>query len=332
MQDFCESVERAGMRWLSQNGRAVAAPALLLVLPAILIHALQQTQPPAAGQDARISVDVDLVVLHATVTDQRGRVVSDLRGQDFQVYDDGAVQSIKQFGREDVPVTAGLVVDHSGSMKSKLPEVSAAARTFAQASNPDDRMFVVNFNEFVQWGLESSTRFTGDPVQLEQAISRAPTTGKTALYDAIATALEHLKAGVPEKKVLLTISDGGDNASTRTLAQVLKLAEQSGAIIYTIGIFDEDDPDRNPRVLRRLAEATGGLAFFPSQLAEVTAICSRIARDIRNQYTIAYTPANPGKPGEYHSIRVVASAPHHRKLFVRTRTGYRVAGLPNPAL
>ena len=203
----------------THKGRALVAPALLLVLPAVLIHALQQTQPPAAEQGARISVDVDLVVLHATVTDHRGRVVSDLRSEDFRVYDAGVLQPIKQFGHEDVPVTAGLVVDHSGSMKSKLPEVSAAARTFAQASNPDDQMFVLNFNEFVQWGLDSSTRFTGDPVQLEQAISRAPTTGKTALYDAIDAALEHLKAGAPEKKVLLTISDGGDNASTRTLPQ-----------------------------------------------------------------------------------------------------------------
>jgi VWFA-related protein len=291
-----------------------------------MLQALQQTQTPAARQDSRISVNVDLVVLHATVTDQRGGIVSDLREQDFQVYEDEAPQSIKHFAHEDVPVTAGLVVDHSGSMRRKLDQVSAAARTFAQASNPDDRIFVVNFNEYVQLGLPPSTSFTSDPSQLELAISKAPTTGKTALYDAIAEAVEKLNAGAPEKKVLLTISDGGDNASTHTLPQILKLAEESDAIIYTVGIFDEDDPDRNPGVLRRLAKATGGLAFFPSQLEQVTAICGRVARDIRTQYTIAYTPTNPPGPGEYHSIRVVASAPHHGKLVVRTRAGYRAGG------
>jgi VWFA-related protein len=307
------------------------APALLLVLPALLSHALQQTMPPADGLASRISVDVDLVVLHATVTDQRGSIVSGLNEQDFRVYDDGVLQSIKQFGHEDVPVTAGLVVDHSGSMRRKLAEASAAARTFAQASHPEDRMFVVNFNEAVQWGLEAPARFTSDPAQLEQAISRAPASGRTALYDAIVKALEQLKAGTAGKKVLLTISDGGDNASTHNLSQTLQLAEQSSAIIYTVGVFDEDDPDRNPKVLRRLAEATGGLAFFPSQIEQVTGICGGIARDIRHQYTIAYTPANPGRPGEYHSIRVVASHPHHGKLQVRTRTGYRAGSVPNPA-
>jgi VWFA-related protein len=295
------------------------------VLPALL-PAFQQTAPAPDDPGSHISVDVDLVVLHATVTDRTGRTISDLRQQDFQVYEDGVRQSVKQFLHEDVPVTAGLVVDHSGSMVSKLKEVGAAARTFAQASNPDDQMFVVNFNEFVQWGLGDSRRFTSDPLQLEQAIMAAATTGKTALYDAIANALEQLKTGTPEKKTLLTISDGGDNASTHTVAQALKLAQQSSAIIYAVGIFDEDDPDRNPGVLRRLAEATGGLAFFPSQIEQVTAICGRIARDIRSQYTIAYAPDTPAKPGEYRSIRVVASAPHRGKLLVRTRTGYRVAG------
>ena len=134
-----------------------------------------------------------------------------------------------------------------------------------------------------------------------------------------------------EKKVLLTISDGGDNASTYTLPQVLKLAEQSNAIIYTIGIFDEDDPDRNPRVLRRLAEATGGLAFFPSQLDQVTTICGQIARNIRHQYTIVYSPANPAKAGEYRSVRVTAADRRHGRLLVRTRTGYLAGGMPAPA-
>ena len=292
-------------------------PALLLVWGAL-----------TSGQDAHISVDVNLVVLNVTVTDRQGHFVSGLSGQNFRVYENGVLQTLQHFAHEDVPVTAGLVVDHSGSMRSKIAEVSAAARTFAQAANPKDEMFVVNFNEYVQSALPPGTRFTSDPAMLEQAIARAPTTGRTALYDAMATALDLLNEGTLPKKVLLTISDGGDNASTHKLPEIVKRAEQSSAIIYTIGIFDEEDPDRNPRVLKRLADATGGLAFFPSQLEQVTSICAQIARDIRNQYTIAYTPVIPAKPGEYRGIRVVAESPHHGKLTVRTRTGYRAAGAP----
>lgn len=294
------------------NARCAAMASLLLVCV-----------PVTRGQDDRISVDVNLVVLHATVTDQHGRLVSDLGEQEFQVYENGVRQRIKLFKHEDVPVTAGLLIDHSGSMKPKLAEVSAAARAFVQASNSDDEMFVVNFNEHVESGLPDSIRFTSDPDKLEQAISRAPATGMTALYDAIAVALRHLQSGSREKKVLLAISDGGDNASLHKLPQILKLAEQSSTIIYTVGIFDEDDTDRNPGVLKKLAAATGGIAFFPKELNEVTGICTRIAKDIRNQYTIGYAPSEPAKPGEYRTIRVTASAPNHGKLSVRTRAGYR---------
>jgi VWFA-related protein len=304
-----------------------AAMASVLLLLALALPGVAAPQTPAEGnKGARISVDVTLVVLHATVADQKGRVVSDLREQDFQVFEDGIPQRIKLFKHEDLPVAAGLVVDHSGSMKRKLAEVGAAARTFGQASNPSDAMFVVTFNEHVELGLPPATRFSSDPVQLEQAISQAPATGKTALYDAIVKALDLLNEGGPDKKVLLVVSDGGDNASKHTLAETLKLAEQSSAIIYAVGIFDQDDPDRNPKVLRRLAEVTGGLAFFPDNLDQVSKICARIAHDIRNQYTIGYSPATPAKPGEYRVIRVVASAPHHGKLIVRARTGYRFSG------
>ena len=297
------------------NARCAAMASLLLVCV-----------PVSRGQDDRISVDVNLVVLHATVCDQRGRFVSDLREQDFEVYENGVRQQIKLFAHEDVPITAGLLVDHSGSMKPKLAEVSAAARAFVQASNPDDEMLVVNFNEHVELGLPDSIRFTSDPVKLEEAISRAPATGMTALYDAIAVALRQLQSGSREKKVLVAISDGGEIANVHKLPQILKLAEQSSAIIYTVGIFDEDDTDRNPAVLKKLAAATGGIAFFPKELNEVTGICTRIAKDIRNQYTIGYAPSEPAKPGEYRTIRVTASAPHHGKLSVRTRAGYRAGG------
>lgn len=281
--------------------------------------------PANGNQEAEISVDVNLVVLHVTVRGQHGELVPDLQQSNFQVYENDVLQRIRLFSHEDVPVTAGLVVDHSGSMRPKIAEVSAAVRAFAQAGNPDDQMFAVNFNEHIEPGLPDSIRFSGDPSVLEQAVERMPARGETALYDAIAAALQQLQAGSREKKVLLVISDGGDNASAHRLPEVLKMAAASSAIIYTIGIFDDDDTDRNPGVLRRLAESTGGIAFFPKELNQVVDICARIAGDIRHQYTIAYTPANPALDGEYRSIRVVASFPHHGKLSVRTRSGY-VAG------
>jgi VWFA-related protein len=271
-------------------------------------------------------VNVDFVVLNATVRDGKGRFASDLSEQDFQVYEDGARQTIRLFRHEDIPVTVGLVVDHSGSMRPKLADVIAAARTFVQSSSPDDQMFVVNFNEKVALGLPDNLPFSNRPEDLGSAIANAPTTGRTALYDAVFEARKHLQTGSREKKVLIVISDGGDNASRHSQAEVLKMAEQSTTLVYTIGIFDESDPDRNPDVLRRLAGVTGGEAFFPSEYGEVVAICERIARDIRNQYTIGYLSTSAARPGAFLSIRVAAGAAGHGKLSVRARSGYRAGG------
>jgi len=177
----------------------------------------QQAPIGTGDQETRISVDVKLVVLNAVVRDRRGRSISDLQQADFEVYEDGVFQEIRFFSHEDIPVAAGLVVDHSGSMRRKLSEVSLAARTFAESSNPGDQIFVVNFNEAVFLGLPATVRFTGDAGELERAISGAPATGKTALYDAIVAALKQLKTCTLDKKVLVVISDGGDNASTHNL-------------------------------------------------------------------------------------------------------------------
>ena len=310
--------------------KAVALPTLLLLV--LMGYAGDQTLSAPQDRDSgplRISVDVALVVLHATVSDRKGGFVSDLGERDFEVYEDGTPQPIRLFSNEDIPVTVGLVVDHSTSMFPKLAEVTAAARAFVRSSNREDEMFVVNFNEKVSLGLPAAVRFTDSTTELGNAVEATATRGQTALYDAIAKGLEQLKAGSRDKKVLVVVSDGGDNASARTLAQVMELAGQSSAVIYTVGIFDESDQESNPGVLKRLAQATGGEAFLPERIGDVVAICERIARDIRHQYTIGYVPVNPAHDGAYHAIRVLARAKgHHDKLSVRTRTGYIAGGEP----
>lgn len=302
------------------------AGTLLFVLPGV-----SPAQPPAAPpqpppssaiEDYHVSVDLNLVLLHATVRDRSGRHVSNLKQENFQVYEDGVRQSIRIFTNEDIPVTVGLVVDHSGSMRRKLADVSAAARTFAKASKPEDQIFVVNFNEYLSLGLPLDTPFTSNLDALEAAILNAPAAGETALYDAIAFGLQRLRLGTHAKKILLVISDGGDNASAIPLPELLKQAAESDALLYTIGIFRPENADRNPRVLRRLAQATGGDSYFPAALSEVVATCERIAIDIRNQYTIGYVSAKKTQQSTYRNVQVRASAPGAGKLRVRTRAGY----------
>jgi VWFA-related protein len=308
------------------TARPAFALSLLLFLP------LLAAAPPAAVEQQeeeafRISVDVNLVVLHVSVHDRRGSDVLNLRQQDFTLFEDGVPQTIRMFRREDAPVTAGLIVDHSGSMGPKLGQVIAAAGTFAGASNPRDQIFVVNFNEKIRFGLWGATKFTDDPVILGNAIAGVPAAGKTALYDAIAAGLDRLDTGHWDKKVLVVISDGGDNASVHQLQGVIGMAERSSAAIYAIGMFDNDDKDANPRVLKRLAEETGGEAFFPKEPNEVVEICAHIANDIRNQYMIGYVSTNVFPDGTRRSIRLLAKAPDSgTKLHVRTRSSYIAQG------
>lgn len=296
------------------------------VITILLLTTAVADAQPQAPQPYQVSVNVDLVLLNAAVRDRKGAFVPGLREQDFEIYEDGVRQSIRLFRNEDVPVTVGLVVDHSGSMRPKLADVIAAARTFVQFSSPEDEMFVINFNEKVALGLPPDIAFTNRPEELARAISGAPATGKTALYDAVVRAHLRVQTGRRERKVLLVISDGGDNASVHTRAEVLKLAGQLSTMVYTIGIFDAEDEDRNPEVLKRLAQATGGEAYFPGQYSELIAICERIARDIRHQYTLGYLSSNAARPGAWRTIRVVARPGDKAKLVVRTRSGYLAAG------
>jgi Ca-activated chloride channel homolog len=260
--------------------------------------------------------------LQVTVRDRKGGFVAGLSKDNFQVFEDREPQMIRFFQHQDVPVAVGLIVDNSGSMGRKRKDVTAAALTFVRSSNPGDEMFVVNFNEHVSFGLPDTKLFSASTADLERALNGIPATGKTALYDAIEAGLDHLKKAALDKKVLIVISDGGDNASHTKLKEVLDSASRSDVAIYAVGLFDEYDEDRNPGVLKKIAAATGGEAFLPSETAEVVPICQRIAEDIRNQYTIGYVPSNQKLDDTYRSIRVIATGQHHERYLVRTRAGY----------
>jgi Ca-activated chloride channel family protein len=296
-----------------------------LVRPEFIIGTSQNQDTFELKQDGPyvIRTNVDLVVLRATVRDGKGAPVSGLKKESFQVYEDKVLQQIQSFSHDDIPVTVGLVIDSSGSMRPKHSDVIGASLAFVHSSNPEDQVFVVNFNEHVSLGLPANLPFTSNTAQLEAALSRNVISGMTALYDAIATGLEQLQKGKWDKKVLIVVSDGGDNASKRNLAQVMSLVYQSNAVIYTMGIFDETDEDRNPRVLKQLSRASGGEAFFPKTLQGILPICEQIAHDIRSQYTITFVPTNRKQNGAYRAIDVKArEATGGRRLSVITRAGY----------
>jgi Ca-activated chloride channel homolog len=322
---------RAGERRLA----VFFALSLFFALIAAQSDTNQQAPVPPPADEAQsagaISVSVDLVVLDATVRDKKGGFVSGLEKQDFRVYEGDQPQTIELFRHEDVPVAVGLVLDDSGSMQPKRSDVAAAALAFVRSSNPEDEMFVVNFNENVTFGLPNGELFSAKPSELAQAVAGVPAAGRTALYDAIDVALTHLQRARRDKKALIVISDGGDNASNYTLNQVLQQVSRSDAIIYTIGLFDEDDTDQNPRVLKRIARASGGEAFFPEEPSAAVKICEGIAEDIRNQYTIGYAPANKNFDGSYRTVKVIAYGPGGAKLMVRTRAGYIASPDRNPA-
>ena len=284
------------------------------------IRLFGQSPAPAKDQDFIIHTEVQRVLLDVSVRDKEGGFVSGLQKENFRVYEDGKPQEIKAFSHSDIPVTVGIAVDESASMLPKRAEVLIAALTFIQESNPQDETFVLNFNEHVYHGLPDEVLFSDNIRMLRTALYSGIPEGRTALYDAVVAGLKQLEMGRQDKKTLIVISDGGDNISKHSLKDVTTMVEASVATIYTIGVFDSDDPDRNPDVLKRMAHISGGVAFFPEKLDQVVPICRRIAKDIRNRYSIAYIP--PGGKSGLRRIRVQAVSPDHAKLIVRTRTRY----------
>jgi Ca-activated chloride channel homolog len=289
--------------------------------------------PPPPGQQDNsakgpIQVSVNLVVLHTTVLDDRGRFAEGLKEENFRVFEDKAQQKLSLFKREDIPVSMGLVIDNSGSMREKRPRVNEAAITLVQASNKDDEAFVVNFND--DFYLDLDKDFTNSISELKEALERIDSRGSTALYDALIGSLDHLKKASKDKRVLLVVTDGEDNTSRNNLEKTIREIQRTNTVIYTIGLLGEEkgkNKTKAKKALQQIATASGGLAFFPESVDDVHNICEQVAHDIRNQYTLGYYPTNDRRDGSYRSVQVDIIPPRGRgKLVARTRNGYYSPG------
>ncbi|HEY6617207.1 MAG TPA: VWA domain-containing protein [Vicinamibacterales bacterium] len=293
---------------------------LALVITAFGVCAAPSPQQ-THEQPTVLSIHTDLVTLPVTVVDRKGAFVTGLSQHHFTIYDNDESRPIQFFTNEDAPATIGLVIDSSGSMRGRREQIASAVTAFAAMSHPLDEFFTLNFNDRVWLGLPPSETFTADRTLLLAAISALPTEGMSALYDGLDRALDQLALGTHDRKALIVLSDGGDNASAQTLEGVIEHARRSSAAVYAVTLFDQDNHDARPRVLRKLARETGGDAFTPRRTSDVMDSFTQIARELRSVYTIGFVPPDTAESG-FRSIRVVADAGDGRQLIARTRAGY----------
>jgi VWFA-related protein len=278
------------------------------------------------------SSESQLVVLHVAVRDRKGGYVSGLGQESFRVSENRRPQAIRFFNSQDAPVTVGLLIDSSGSMRPNRDLVIAASMAFSKAMNPQDEFFVLGFNEHLHTPLPAAEPFTHREPTLRVALVQAiKAVGRTAIYNAVSAGLDYVQKGSFERQVLIVISDGGDNASATPRAQVIANAQASNAVIYTIALVDPMDPEADPGFLRQLSDASGGVAFRPRDAGEIGEVLQRVARDIRNMYTIGYVPSETvalrrEKKNDLRRVAVDVSLPGGQKLDVRTRRAY----LPAP--
>lgn len=273
---------------------------------------------------AVISVRTELVAVPVTVTDAHGHQVSGLQRENFRVFEDGRPQPIAIFQHGDAPITLGLIVDRSQSMRPKHSELLIAVSTLLQSSRPDDELFAVAFNDRVTFGLSGGQAFTNDEKALDAALTAVRAEGRTALYDGVAEGLQHLQLGHAQKHALIVVSDGGDNASRRTYAEVLALARRTDAVIYAIGVLGTapTEEEEDAGLLKRLCKDTGGAAYFPRSPAEIIAMATHVARDLRAQYTLGFMPTERTDARGFRKIEVKVTASGRGRLHVRTRSGY----------
>ncbi len=311
------------------SGRSLAGSGLTAGLALAGLLLLTWAGPPLRSQnrpdDYTLKVDVDLVVLHATVVDRDGRRITELPAERFTIYEDGVPQELALFRNEDVPVTVGLVLDNSASMRDKREQMMAGALTFVESSHPLDETFVVNFHDNAYLDLGDKD-FTSDIQELRVALEKTRTRGSTAFYDAIRASLRHLRKGSRQKHVLLVITDGADNVSVSNFDTVLAEAQQAEAAIYIVALpctEGKRECRRAKREIRKLTRVTGGMAYFPKSLQQVESLCQQIAREIRSQYILGYYPTNPARDGSFRTVQVkVDPPPGYKRLYVRTRPGY----------
>jgi Ca-activated chloride channel family protein len=301
---------------MRRNSKRFLAGGLALAA-AISLGLAQQQQ----DETATFRSDTRLVVLHATVIDKGGKIVTNLQPKAFRVFENGVEQPVKKVTREDVPVSMGLIIDNSGSMRTKRLRVEQAALTLVKNSNPEDEMFIVNFNDDAY--LEDPG-FTNDVKMLERGLSKIDSRGGTAMRDAIRMSIDYVKEnGKRDKKVLVVVTDGDDNNSAMNLENLIRYVQRSEVVVYTVGIFSEEEKregKRARRALNAISSASGGGSYYPKHLEEVDKICQQVAHDIRSQYIIQYSPINQALDGSFRQIKVVANGPNRPT--VRTRSGY----------
>jgi Ca-activated chloride channel family protein len=301
---------------------AFTLPVAFAILTISSATAMQNQQPKPSSHGAyTLHVDAEEVVLNCTVLDNKGQLVNDLNKSNFKVFEDKVLQGIVSLQHQDTPVSIGLLVDNSGSMSTKRAAVASAALDLVKASNPQDETFVINFSD--QAYLDQD--FTSDLDKLQNGLAHLSSSGGTALYDTIATAADKMERSASRpRKVLIVITDGDDNASKLTLDNAIhRVQDMQGPIIYSIGLmFGGGGELRHARHdLQVLSRETGGIAFFPGSLKDIDSIAAEVARDIRNQYAIAYHSMRTSVNG-YHTVKVEAHAAGHSRLTVYTRTGY----------
>lgn len=297
--------------------RSSAVVAALWAAAAAFVCAQAGVQPAPVFKAA-----ADLVVLHVNVFDGRSDAVPDLPQGAFLVFEDDTAQKITFFTGADVPVAVGLVVDNSSSMLTRRPMVLAGARAFVESSHEEDELFAIVFNEHVRFGLPDGVPFTRSRDQLSVALNRFPAGGKTALYDAVIAGLDHLQQAPHQKRVLIVLSDGSDNASRHSREEMIARAIASDALIYTVTRRGGDTPQRGDEgLMRRLADVSGGVAYVADGPEETVQQFTEIAGNIRRGYSIGYVPPSAGD-GRYHRVRVMVRVPGRTNLTARARDGY----------
>src|SRR5207249_5453335 len=270
----------------------------------------------------KLNVNVDLTEVHVNVTDEKDRPVGNLKQENFRIFEDRTEQKIAVFKHEDIPVSLGLVIDNSRSIEPRKQRLDAAALSFVRKGNAEDETFIVHFDDTARLDRD----FTDSIPLLEETLAGVKPFGQTAIYDALILALDHMKGAKEMKKAVLLLTDGVDNSSKHTLSEAIDAAKRSQVAVYAVGLLSESGGQKAEDSLVRIAEASGGRAFFPLTVDEARADMERIARDLREQYTLGYIPSNPSRAGEWRSVRVDVipprGTPRTTKLYATYRHGY----------